>query len=118
MAARRSEWQDTVGQRVRVLRRQLGWTQQQLAALWAIPRSSVSKIERGLQAITLEQADRLTLQVGVSLDLLVGRLPNAAELMTLSSLAAELPPEGVHLLIILARELQTFWVRLRQRWRR
>lgn len=117
MAADGSEWQRTVGQRVRALRRQLGWTQQQLAALWTMPRSSVSKIERGLQAITLEQADRLTLQVGVGLDLLVGRFPPAVELLTLSSLAAELPPEGVHILITLAQELQAFWVRRRQRRR-
>lgn len=115
MAAEGSEWQRTVGQRVRALRRHLRWNQRQLATLWDMHRSGVSRIERGLQAITLEQADRLTRQAGMSLDPLVGRASNAPELFDLYSIAVDLPPEWIGLLTAFAQTLRAFWQRIRQR---
>jgi transcriptional regulator with XRE-family HTH domain len=61
-----------VGERVRVLRRQRGWTLEALAERSGVSRAMISKLERGEKNPTLVVAAKVAEGLGVSLSQLVG----------------------------------------------
>lgn len=66
------------GRRVAQLRRQRGWTQEQLAERLHVGNPDyVSRIERGLQNLTLTSTHKLASALGVSLVVLFERPPRA-----------------------------------------
>lgn len=99
-----------MGERVRQSRKHHGWTQAQLAEFCEMGRTGLSKIERGLQNPTLAQAECLSRELGLSLDLLVGRQAEAAALGEWLRIGGELPPA-------LLQELGQHAQRLSQLWR-
>ena len=59
--------------KIRELRKQKGFTQQQLADIVGVSNVSLSNYERGVQAPDIEILSRLADALGVSVDTLIGR---------------------------------------------
>ena len=55
------------GARVRLLRNERGWSQEELADRAGLHRTYIGSIERGEQNISLENIDKLAATLGVSL---------------------------------------------------
>ena len=65
--------------KLRELRKQRGFTQQQLADIVGVSNVSLSNYERGTQAPDIEILIKLADALGVSLDTLVGRMSDSKE---------------------------------------
>jgi transcriptional regulator with XRE-family HTH domain len=62
----------TLGQRVLLRRRELGWTQKELAERCGFPYQVISGLERGRQSIYAERLGKLAEVLQVSSDYLLG----------------------------------------------
>jgi transcriptional regulator with XRE-family HTH domain len=65
-------WRRQVGERVLLRRRQLHWTQRELASRVGCPWQVVSGLERGRQSVRAERLAALALALDVSADYLLG----------------------------------------------
>ncbi len=72
--------QQHVCERVREMRRQKGWTLEELASVSGVSRSMISQIERGSANPTLGVAHRLANAFGLSLGALVDTTTNAPQI--------------------------------------
>lgn len=71
---------EQAGRRIRVLRKERGLTQTELAKALGIDQSNVSSIERGARGLTVHQALKLARALGVSTDeILAGAAAPSAE---------------------------------------
>jgi transcriptional regulator with XRE-family HTH domain len=70
---------EKVGQRVRQLRSEKGWTQSELAAACGLQQSYIGQIERGEKNITISTLERLLDALGVSCTVFFGNHPVACE---------------------------------------
>ena len=66
---------DSIGERLKRLRKSRGLTLRQLAGLAHVPQSTLSSVETGARAggkLTLETGKRLARALGISLDVIAG----------------------------------------------
>ena len=66
---------DSIGERLKHLRKSRGLTLRQLAGLAQVPQSTLSSVETGARAggkLTLETGKRLARALGISLDVIAG----------------------------------------------
>ena len=66
---------DSIGERLKHLRKSRGLTLRQLAGLAHVPQSTLSSVETGARAggkLTLETGKRLARALGISLDVIAG----------------------------------------------
>ena len=64
-SGRAARWAQYIGEQVRMLRNERGWTQQELARLSGLPQSHISRIEKGRLSASAMTVDRLAKAFGV-----------------------------------------------------
>ena len=62
----------TIGERVMLMRRRRGLTQQDLAAMAQMSKTALNRLENGLQSVYVERLATLARILGVSADYLLG----------------------------------------------
>jgi transcriptional regulator with XRE-family HTH domain len=85
-----------LGERLRRLRREMGWTQRDLALLAGVKAARISKYERGTYQPSLAALKAIAEALGTTTDHLVGSGPETdsnARLKSLLSRVLELPAE-------------------------
>jgi transcriptional regulator with XRE-family HTH domain len=85
----------TLGERIRTLRRQRRWSQKQLGAAAGLERSYINGVEHGRQNLTIGAVHRLATALEVPLEQLLRTLPPVGRKVALEALAlAESRPSG------------------------
>ena len=69
---------ERVGRRVKALRTDMGWSQEELAERASTSQDTISSIETGRSGMGLDMAVKLASVLGCSLEVLVCRKPLAA----------------------------------------
>ncbi len=95
--------QQRIGQRVRTLRKNRGWTQQELAHRAKTSSSYLGQVERGQRDVGVSVLDRIATALGVSLGD-VTHLPGSAETLDVGVLS----PAARQVVDALVRELQQY----------
>ena len=98
----------TVGVRIRDVRREQGWTQEDLAQAVGVSRSAVAQWETDRAGQVRENLSRIAEALGVSAEfLLMGREPqaNSADELAMLRLYRDANPEDRQLLLRTARRL-------------
>jgi transcriptional regulator with XRE-family HTH domain len=98
----------TIGARIRDVRREHGWTQQDLAESVGVSRSAVAQWETDRAGQVRDNLSRIAEALGVSPEfLLIGREPqaNTSDELALLRLYREASPEDRQLLLRTARRL-------------
>ena len=62
---------EVFGRRVREVRHERGWTQEQLAFEAGVKRAYLSEVENGQRNVSLDVVEKLALALGVTADLLM-----------------------------------------------
>ena len=75
---------DRIGFRIATLRKLAGLTQEQLADKAGIQRTHLSRIEAGKYAVALETIQAIAEALGMTVDIVDGRLRDLAPLMVLT----------------------------------
>lgn len=57
-----------IGQELKNIRKQRGYTQEQLASMMEISRSTISKIENGQLNLSIDYLERFSLKLGFTVD--------------------------------------------------
>lgn len=57
-----------IGQELKNIRKQRGYTQEQLASMMGISRSTISKIENGQLNLSIDYLERFSLKLGFTVD--------------------------------------------------
>lgn len=90
-----------IGKRIQIRRKQLGYTQEQLADLMNVSIQMVSNLERGNKAIRIENLIRLSQILDISTDYILTGKQSADDLKALTNRIAQLPAKERHLLELL-----------------
>ena len=86
----KQQTRDRIGQRIATLRKLAGMSQEQLSERAGLQRTHVSRIEAGKYAVTLETIEAIAEALGMTVDIVDGRLRDLAPLRVMTgSVTAE-----------------------------
>ena len=81
----KQQTRDRIGLRIASLRKLKEWSQQELAERAGLQRTHISRIEAGKYAVTLETIQAIAEALGMTVDIVDGRLRDLAPLRVLTA---------------------------------
>ena len=81
----KQQTRDRIGLRIASLRKLKEWSQQELAERAGLQRTHISRIEAGKYAVTLETIQAIAEALGMTVDIVDGRLRDLAPLRMLTA---------------------------------
>ena len=81
----KQQTRDRIGLRIASLRKLKEWSQQELAERAGLQRTHISRIEAGKYAVTLETIQAIAEALGMTVDIIDGRLRDLAPLRVLTA---------------------------------